>query len=168
MKRVTLVRHGHAEPQAEGGDFFRSLDDRGRAEAARSATAIATACGAPDRMAASAAMRTRETALILREHWASIPASALPLVFERKLYHADWTVLLQTLQDTASSINHLLLVGHNPGISELALRWSSGFAEHAVFRGFAPAGWCTATFDIDDWTALSSPVEARFEPTPPG
>ena len=167
MKRVTLVRHGHAEPQAEGGDFFRPLDSRGRAEAARSAAAIATAFGAPDSMVASAAVRTRQTALILREHWASITAGALPLVFERNLYHADWTVLLQTLQGTASSISHVLLVGHNPGISELALRWSGRFAEHAAFRGFAPAGWCTAAFDIGDWTAISSPVEGRFESMPP-
>lgn len=168
MKRVTLLRHGHAAPQAEGGDFFRPLDEFGRAEAARSAAAIAAACGAPDSMLASAAVRTRQTAMIVREHWGAIPESALPLVFERNLYHAEWTSLLQSLQDTAPSVSHLLLVGHNPGISDLALRWSGRFAEHAAFRGFAPAGWCSAVFDISDWTKLGSPVTARFESTPPG
>ncbi len=169
MRRVTLVRHGRAAPQAAGGDFFRPLDDQGRSEVARTAIAIGAAVRTPpDAVLASAALRTRETAQILHDHWVPAVLSSLPLAFARELYHADPQVLEQALRSTAADVHHLLLVGHNPGISELALRWARQLGKPHHFDGLDTAGWCSAGFPISDWSALGVPCEARFDPAPHG
>lgn len=163
MRRITLVRHGHAAAHAKGGDFQRPLDGRGRREVAQTATAIRDRIGAPSLMLASSAVRTTQTATILRDRL-STPDTTLPLVFERSLYHADWSHLLEVLQASDDTTPHLLLVGHNPGISELALRWSRHFPEYTDFQGFVTAGWCSAAFatPTTDLSGLSVPIEAFF------
>lgn len=175
MRRITLVRHGHAAAHAEGGDFMRPLDSRGRREVAQTPAAIRARVGAPSMILASAAVRTTETATILRDQLSG-SEHTLPLLFKRSLYHADWSHLLEVLQASDGATPHLLLVGHNPGISELALRWSRHFPEYADFQGFGTAGWCSATFAAAataataavaaDLSGLSVPIEAFFSSAP--
>lgn len=180
MRRITLVRHGHAVAHAAGGDFERPLDLRGRHEVERTAEAIVRGIGPPELILASAALRTRETAVVLRDAMlglarrdSPLASAALPtapaepaIVFERSLYQADWPQLLEALQHADRSVAHLMLVGHNPGISELALRWSRHFPEHADFAGFGTAGWCSATFASVDLSGLSAPSAALFYRAP--
>lgn len=166
MKRVTLVRHGQAEPEAPGGDFYRALDERGRREVARAAEMLAGILQKPDAIVASAAVRTRETASLLKKLWVDAAGTDVALSLERRLYHAEWEALQEALHETGESLTHLLLVGHNPGISELAARWAKPFAQHANFQGFGTAGWCSATFAVDTWSALTVPSELYFPTTP--
>ena len=168
MKRVTLLRHGHAAAQAEGGDFFRPLDARGQLEVAAAAAAIGAASGPPDALLVSAALRTRQTAQILIAHFVPAICPVLPAKFERHLYHADWALLQQALRDTAETVRHLLLVGHNPGISDLAARWAQHLPTARGFEGFHTAGWCTADFEISEWSLLGAPRALRFVPAPHG
>ena len=158
MKRLTLVRHGHAEARAEGGDFYRALSTQGRSEIMRTAAAIRDLLPAPDSMIASDAQRTRETAQLLQEHLKSVTV----VETAKALYHANSSTLLEVIQGTPKSVQHLLLVGHNPGLSELALRFARQFEAHADFGGFATAGWCSVTFDTVDWSSISSPLDAVF------
>ncbi|MBM4234105.1 MAG: hypothetical protein FJ160_07985 [Gammaproteobacteria bacterium] len=167
MRRITLVRHGYAAPHAEGGDYVRPLEDRGRREVTRTAMALLTRVGAPSMILASTAVRTTQTAILLNERL-SAPEATLPIVFERSLYHADWSHLLEVLQASDGAMPHLLLVGHNPGISDLALRWSRHFPEYADFQGFGTAGWCSATFATAaaDLSGLSAPLGVFFSRAP--
>lgn len=158
MKRLTLVRHGHAEARAEGGDFYRALSVQGRAEILRAGTTLSARIPAPDSMLASEAQRTRETAQLLHEHLKSVAV----IETSKALYHASSSTLLEVIGSTPKSVQHLLLVGHNPGLSELALRWARQFETYADFGGFGTAEWCSVTFDTDDWSAISSPLDAVF------
>jgi len=152
---------------------MRPLDNRGRREVARTATALLARVGAPSMILASAAVRTTQTATLLGEQL-SAPAATLPIAFERSLYHADWSYLLEVLQASDGATPHLLLVGHNPGISDLALRWSRHFPEYADFQGFGTAGWCSAIFAatagtaaaVADLARLSAPLEVFFSRAP--
>lgn len=165
MRRLTLLRHGHAVAQADHDDFERPLDARGRLEAAHAAAKIVSELEAPDLMIASAALRTQQTATIVREH-ALTAGISLRLVTERRLYHASSTTLLVVLSELPADVRHLLLVGHNPGISELALRFADALLGPDRFNGFATAGWCSVTFDAPLWSAIDLPLEGRFESTP--
>lgn len=158
MKRLTLLRHGHAETRAEGGDFYRTLSSQGRLEVERSATAIALTRFAPDLIVASAAQRTQDTAAVLKAH---LRTEAI-IETTPKLYHASISVLLEVIHETPDAVGDLLLVGHNPGISELALRWAKPFPTYADFGGFRTAGWCSVSFDVETWSAISSPRDAIF------
>jgi phosphohistidine phosphatase len=158
VKRLTLVRHGHAEPNAAGGDFHRALSAQGRTEVLRSAAAIKATVPEPDTILASEANRTRETAEVLQAH---LGVAAIVLTSKR-LYHANWPTVLEVISDTPEDVTHLLLVGHNPGLSELALRWAQLFPAYATFGGFATAGWCSVTFGVTDWRSIRSPLDAVF------
>ncbi len=164
MKRLTLLRHGHAEAHAEGGDFDRALDARGRAEVARAAAAIMNSVGKPDLILVSTAQRTQQTAAIFCEHAGNAGGAAMR--GERSLYHASCDELLNIVHSIADEITHLLLVGHNPGISELALRWANSLNTAPAFAGFATAGWSSMIFDSHTWSAIAMPLDGQFVSTP--
>ena len=71
----------------------------------------------PRRILASSARRTEQTARILLEHL-QLPREALQLL--DSLYNADAATLRAALQSGAAEGSPVLVVAHNPGISELA------------------------------------------------
>lgn len=129
------MRHAHADwPSFQGNDFDRPLTPEGEREAQRAAAAIRAAGHAPTLLLASAARRTRQTAEILAGEL-GLPATALQ--FDATLYNATATVLAAQLQAAArQSAGLVLLVAHNPGISQLARQWTGAMA-----AAFAPAHW---------------------------
>ena len=171
-----MLRHGHAEAQADGGDFERELDGRGRTEVARAARAVLEAVGTPDLALASAARRTQQTAAIFCEQ-AHDPMRGRAdlerrtpgppvLRLEPALYHASWREMLGVVQETDKDIGHLLVVGHNPGISELALHWANSLRRDGTFMGFSTAGWCSVVFESESWQTIAMPSDGLFVAAP--
>ncbi len=115
MDRLILLRHGEAEAGSEtGGDFGRRLTGRGREASAAVASALADVGLIPDLALVSAAVRTRET-------WAAM-SGLLPgceVRFEEGLYLAEAPEMQRQVR-SADAAGVLLLVGHNPGLQELA------------------------------------------------
>ena len=118
--QLTLLRHGLAEPAAAGGDFARELDARGVAQARAAALALQHAgLPLPDCILSSPALRTRQTAMQVVQTLALDEAS---LQLEQRLYLASAETLLDVVRNLHPAARHVLLVGHNPGLSDLALR----------------------------------------------
>ncbi|MCA6284954.1 histidine phosphatase family protein [Phenylobacterium sp.] len=115
MDRLILLRHGEAEAGSEtGGDFGRRLTGRGREASAAVASALADVGLIPDLALVSAAVRTRET-------WAAM-SGLLPgceVRFEEGLYLAEAPEMQRQVR-SADAAGVVLLVGHNPGLQELA------------------------------------------------
>lgn len=149
MKRLTLLRHGHAEARAEDGDFHRALDARGRDEVARSTTMILESFAPPDVLLVSAAQRTRQTAEVFRQIAAA--AGVTPrVIIEQRLYHASWQETMELAQGVAADVAHLLVIGHNPGLSELAARFAVAQDGPGRFAGLTTGGWYSALLDGSD------------------
>jgi phosphohistidine phosphatase len=130
-----LVRHAHAEwPAYRGRDFDRPLTERGLADAHATGQAISAAGLAPRRIVASAARRTEQTARVLMEQL-QLSSTALQLL--DSLYNADAPTLQAALQPELHDGVLVLLVAHNPGISELARQ----LAVNPALRSFRPAEW---------------------------
>jgi phosphohistidine phosphatase len=130
-----LVRHAHAEwPEFRGRDFVRPLTDLGVEQAHATGLALRTAGLVPRRIIASAARRTEQTARILLGEL-QLPPASLQLL--DSLYNAAAPALSGALQVALKDGAPVLLVAHNPGISELA-RLLSGSPSLAPFR---PADW---------------------------
>lgn len=114
MRTLYLLRHAKAERGA-GGDFERELAGRGR----RDAPAMGAYMGARDYRPAlilcSPAARTRETLELLQAALGDIATE-----FDRKLYLGAAPALLQRLQEVDEAVASVLLVGHNPGLAQLA------------------------------------------------
>lgn len=122
MDRLILMRHGKAEQHAaSGGDFERALAPRGQNDAAVMAQVLAQAGLAPDLALVSSARRTRET-------WEAAASAFLGARSEqrRDLYHAEAQDVLAAIRDASPDRGTVMVVGHNPGLHELALRLALG------------------------------------------
>jgi phosphohistidine phosphatase len=127
MRRLLIVRHAKAEKAApRGGDFDRPLAPRGEADAAEMGQRLARGKTHPDAMVTSPAARALATAkLIAREldfPWKEISAV-------KAAYLADASALLDLVRELDDGAESALLVGHNPGVSELAHVLTRNFTE---------------------------------------
>lgn len=112
MKTLTLIRHSETEfTSNDGSDFNRELTDNGKDQAITLFQVLTI--DTPTQVYHSAARRTTQTAAILQSIHPSLQ------LFPRKdLYNADLDVLLEIV-DELKDMEHIILVGHNPGISQL-------------------------------------------------
>ena len=116
MKRLTIVRHAKSSWKFEDlDDFSRPLNSRGIKSAPIMAEAIQVSIGLPDIIYCSSAKRTVETFKIFAEKWGLEPKHE----FIPSLYLASERTLLQSILDAPESAQHLMLIGHNPGLTDL-------------------------------------------------
>ncbi|HXN79752.1 MAG TPA: histidine phosphatase family protein [Steroidobacteraceae bacterium] len=148
MKRLTLMRHADARwKDADVSDLERPLNRRGSAAAEAMARRLLELELVPDLLLVSPARRTQQTAdIVARE--LSLPARRV--VREEALYLASATDLLKVVQGTGPRVAHLLLVAHNPGVSELVQL----LVPHGSAGGLATAAVCSIAFDTTHWTAI--------------
>ncbi len=150
MKTLTLMRHGRAEPKdPRMSDYDRPLHRRGLLEATAMAERLKEQGLMPDLLIASSATRTVQTAEALAR---ALGFPVRKVVSEDELYLAEHDELLEVVRSTPIKVAHLMLVGHNPGLSSCANRLVTA----GVPGDFDTGALCTLELPIDDWT------EARF------
>ena len=147
MRELILLRHAHAETAAAGqADIDRALSRQGLAEAEAAGRWLKEHNYLPDRVLVSPARRTRETLEeVLRQ---------LGYVEQRqdqRIYDATPGTLMQ-VADELRDVARVMLVGHNPGLEQMAALLSSG--QSGDFRGM-PAGAIAV---------LHLPADAMLEP----
>ncbi|MFL6844944.1 MAG: SixA phosphatase family protein [Allosphingosinicella sp.] len=118
MKILTLLRHaksGWDDPA--GRDFDRPLNPRGRRAALAVGREMKAQGLAFDLLLASPARRVVET---IEE----VAAAFGPLEprYDQRLYLPSTETLIEIVRGAPDDVERLLLVGHNPGLEELALR----------------------------------------------
>ncbi len=115
--RLTVVRHAKSAWKDRSlPDHARPLNRRGRDDAPRMASWLRATGVQPDWAWVSTARRTRETAAVL------LDAVGLPehlQLFDGRLYLADAGCLLDVLRETPTDRTWVMLIGHNPGVTEL-------------------------------------------------
>src|SRR5580692_8560715 len=159
MRRLMLWRHAKTESDAPGGrDQDRRLDNRGRHDAAEIGGWIGRHPPFPDLVLVSHAVRARQTWEIAWEAMKGlVPEPQVELMPE--LYGADVLHLLETIRDASSGDpQRLMLVGHNPGMHELAhaLAGSGDPAGRKALTDNLPtSGLAVFDFGIDDWTDVA-------------
>jgi phosphohistidine phosphatase len=160
MRRLMLLRHAKTENDAPSGrDQDRRLDDRGRKDAAEIGGFVASHPPFPDYALVSPAVRAHQTWELV---WAAmkdrVPPPHVELVPD--IYGADPAQLLQCIRDVAAGDpQRLLLVGHNPGIHELALALTDGGGDAAGRSALADnlptSGLAIFDFETDDWNDVA-------------
>lgn len=148
MLRLTIVRHAHAHrPDEDTEDFERALDKRGRREARRVAQHLATLDTPPDHLLTSPAVRTVETAKAIAH---AVGFRLEKIRHDDRLYLADADTLLAILKTAPAAARHVLVVGHNPGLSVLASRLDAD----ADVGDLPTAAAIALRFPVTAWTAL--------------
>jgi phosphohistidine phosphatase len=155
--RITLLRHAEAEPAAAGmEDYDRPLTRRGHAQAMAAARRLAKVRLAPDLVLLSPAKRTVSTAVAVAKEF---NLGRQQILSERALYQADAQTIWEQVRRLADEVRHVLICGHNPGISDLAGR----FGPERRTRRLDTAGIVSATWHGTDWSTLRTKDAARTD-----
>lgn len=118
MKKLTLIRHAKSDwSSAAASDFDRPLNRRGNKAAPVMAARIRERDRIPDLLVSSPAQRAFETAELLA-HELDLPLDQI--VFRRDIYEASLATLIEIVRQLPAP-EHIALIGHNPGLSELGL-----------------------------------------------
>jgi phosphohistidine phosphatase len=161
LKRLTLIRHANADwKDASVADFDRPLNKRGFTEAEAMGKLLLEEALVPDLLLASPAKRAQQTADTLARKLDLLPRKVKSA---EHLYLAPPDDILTLVRSTGPRVQHLAIVGHNPGISELArLLGPVGTAIAELNTGAA----CTLTFSVRGWTSIAPPAAraVQFEP----
>jgi phosphohistidine phosphatase len=162
MRRLILLRHAKSDWTGVGlKDQERGLASRGRDTAPRVGTYMAHHALIPDLVLVSTAMRARDTWTFVAEAFRKPP----PVVYEDKLYETGPKAILDVIASTKHDVHVLLVVGHNPGLRDLAeLLIASGDvdARQRLLEKFPTAGLAVIDFPIDDWGKLH-PKSGRLD-----
>lgn len=155
--RLTLLRHGHAQPPEDyAHDRDRPLTPRGLEEAREVGRRLRARDWVPDVVLASPAVRTAATAQLAAEQWGP-PLREVRLV--PALYAADAAAIWRLIAATPAMNLHVCVCGHNPAISELAGR----MGRRAERRSLPPAGMALAEWLEGDWSEVEPEHADRCE-----
>jgi phosphohistidine phosphatase len=118
MKQLFLLRHAKSSwSDSELVDHDRPLAPRGRRALKLIAEHLGREGVTPALVLCSSARRTRETL----ERIAPALGEGIPVQIERELYAASERRLLERLRAVEDDVESLMLIGHKPGVQQLAL-----------------------------------------------
>ncbi|MBU3031658.1 SixA phosphatase family protein [Paracoccus marinaquae] len=146
-RRLILTRHAKsAWDDPTLADHDRPLNDRGRRSALALGDWLASRGYEPEEVLCSSSRRTQETWTMV----AGAPLEVRPLLrIEPGLYHAGPDKMLTILR-TASHPT-VMMIGHNPGISEFAALLPARPPLDPDFRRYPTAATLVVDFQIDSW-----------------
>jgi phosphohistidine phosphatase len=125
VKRLLLLRHAKAVPATEPlADIDRPLAERGERDAARIGERLRRQRVQPELILTSPAARALRTAQLVAQA-IDYPREAIAL--DRRLYLAEPAALVDVIAAQDAATETLLVVGHNPGLTELVHRLSPAF-----------------------------------------
>lgn len=154
MRSLTLLRHAKSDWSDRGQrDFDRVLNPRGKRAAHTIGEYLQREQLAFDYVIASPAARVRETIACVEDGL----GRPLDPQWERKVYMASAAILMELAQAAPDAAQRVLIVGHNPGLEDLALMLA---AEGSPYRDVILDKYPTATlaelcFDGARWADLA-------------
>lgn len=122
MKVLFLVRHGQSSwDDVKLADRERPLTDKGKSDAAKMGRRLAESEVAVDVIVSSPAQRALATAAAIARR---LDFKRKDIVQDERPYTGQVDDLLQLIQEVGDDHKRVMLVGHNPLLSELVLRLS--------------------------------------------
>jgi phosphohistidine phosphatase len=153
VKVVHLLRHAKSSWDDEGvADHERPLAPRGRRAAQKLADRLGKLGVDPDIVLCSTALRARQTLDLIR----SGLSEGVAVEMEGDLYGAGWEHLLERLRRLPAAAGSVLVVGHNPGLQELATQLAApGPARDQLREHFPTAALATIKLGRGGWSSLA-------------
>ncbi len=161
MLRLMLLRHAKAEGESSEGDHARRLTPRGMQDVAHLGDYLAGETLLPDLILASSAARTAMTMTGLLAMWPEDVAVRLSAT----LYNAGFSSWLSEIHRQRNGVKTLMLIGHNPGIAELALGLIGSGDRYGLARlrqKFPPCALAVLDFACESWADVAL-GEGRLE-----
>jgi len=160
-RRLILLRHAKSDwPDVPDRD--RPLAKRGRRDAPVVGRWLRDQGYLPDTVICSAARRTRQTWELVAPELGGSPS----VTFERRAYAASAMSLLYLVRELPATSWTALLIGHNPGVAELATSLAQPPDHDDAPIRFPTAA--VAVLDVSgDWAGLSAGQARLLDYTTP-
>lgn len=150
MKTLLLLRHAKSSHDQVGvGDHDRVLNGRGEKDAPLVGKRLKRERLTPDAVVSSTAVRAKETARLAAEACGFEGEIDL----RRSLYLAPPEAYLEVLRSLPDEPKAVLMVGHNPGISDLVSRLGGDFVDMPT------AGLAVFEVELENWADVSFDLE---------
>jgi phosphohistidine phosphatase len=155
-RKLILVRHSKAQNrQSSVNDFERSLTEEGKDDSRKMAEFLKKEGIRPDVLVTSSAARAFETATILAEVFGTEEKNILT---SRKLYYCSAKTILDQIYGLRESLSCVMIVAHNPGISDLTRGLSAG-----KFFFMDNTQVTVLEFDMEQWHQVDVIKPAKFK-----
>lgn len=150
MKDIFLLRHAKSDwSDSTLNDFDRPLNNRGLRNAPFMGSLFLQKHGLPDYVVLSPAKRVQETYRLFAETW---PYTG-EVINNQYIYdwHYESKKLLNLLEDLPEPYSRILLIGHNPGISQLITLLTGECNIH-----MPTCAWAHIKLEISAWKHITS------------
>lgn len=163
MKRtIVLIRHAKSSwANPLQSDFDRPLNDRGKRDAPEMGKKLKKEGIIPDLIISSTAKRTKQTAKRIAEETGYDVDN---IKWEEKLYHCIPQVLEEVLYEVSDRIKTVIIIAHNPGITEFVNQLSPDFKTDNM----PTCGIVAAHVDAVEWNNFSMSAREVFFYEHPG
>jgi len=154
MKTLVLLRHAKSswkDPYLS--DHDRPLNKRGKRDAPLMAKRYNYSFPKPELVLCSSSTRTKETIAFFALELGLQPDQ---IEIDRTLYHADAYTILEEVKKVDTSVQTVMVVGHNPGITILANMLQPGITENVPTCGIL-----VFTSKDDTWASFSEGKDIR-------
>lgn len=146
MKRLSIIRHGKSSWEHEVPDHKRPLKNRAYRDGELVSGSFKAFATKEPMLWTSHAVRALETAKIFRK---ALEVRDENFEIREELYTFDEEELLRVIQSCDDSVEHLMVFGHNPGMT--ALVNSLG---NKPLDNLPTTGLCVMDFDVDSWKEI--------------
>lgn len=150
MKKLILIRHAKSSWEFDVIDHERPLNERGKSDALEVSKQLKKLKPKVEALVCSDAVRTRATADYFIS---SINIDSKIVSYSHDLYDFDGRLLIEKIKGCDSSINHLMVFGHNHAITSFVNSYGNQYIENVPTCGVT-----IIEFDMDSWTDLKQGV----------
>jgi len=154
MRHLYLLRHAKSGwDDDRQDDHDRPLEPRGERACALMGPVLDRATPSPRLVLSSSARRAVDSVALVLPHLSPPP----PLRIDRRLYLASPAELLAALSALEDGFESVLLVGHNPGLQQLALQLigaGDANAREQLARKLPTAALVQLRFPVDHWADI--------------
>ncbi|MBX9588701.1 MAG: histidine phosphatase family protein [Hyphomonadaceae bacterium] len=156
MLTLSLLRHAKSSwDNPNLHDFDRPLSERGLNAAPRMGAFMAEHNIAPDLILCSPSVRTRQTLDLVLPHLSAEPK----VLYEDAVYLGAPSTLMKRLHRIEASVQHVMLVAHDPGLHHLAMNLAgSGSPDllQALGHKFPTAALAIVVFEARSWSKVKT------------
>ena len=147
--RLTLLRHAKSSWSNPGlSDHDRPLSKRGKRDAPAMGARLAARGARPSAILASTAKRALTTARRVAE---ALDYPLEEIRSSRRLYFAGTRQILRFIMEQPAEWPEIIVVGHNPGFTDLANR----LLPELRLDNLVTAGYVAMDFPADDWSEIA-------------
>jgi len=147
MKTLILTRHAKSDwSNLHQKDFNRELNERGLRDAPMMGKRLLNRNIQLDLIVSSTAKRAAQTAKLIAKE---LKYASGEVQWEDSLYHAPSAIIQEAIFGISNKINTLMIVCHNPGITDFVNKLTNHLIED-----MPTCGMCALQFPIEKWEDL--------------